>query len=213
MRPTFSLPPNTPTAIGSTAARIREFPLDQSREILGSNGARIIYDKGLRRLIVKLPSRPHEVAHRFLEREIEEQTLSKNLKRRYLNQLPAGRSRQWPTVVIECGYSESTTYPREMAGLWISSSDGQRPCSRILVKKWILDSALQMSDSLLCSQGQSSVREQQVSIIRNQDSSAAEMFLRAPAPPVEQDHVLSEQDFRGFVQDVWEEMELSTVMY
>lgn len=169
----FALPAGTPTAIGSTAAEIRKFvelqmnspsppsvinftnvppqiveeSNDRPTQILGTKCARVLYDRGLRQLIIKLTSEPHEVAHRTLSRQIETQATdmgilgdlkslgSTRVTSRDISKepdsafrpitIPAGRDRRWPSVVIESGYSESTIHLRQMADLWVSESDGQ----------------------------------------------------------------------------------------
>lgn len=83
----------------------------------------------MRRLLIKLPSALHEGAERYFTREIELATNAMGLKRqlkllgattvkeqevskqpdssfRALDRID-GRDKKWPTVVVECGWSES----------------------------------------------------------------------------------------------------------
>jgi hypothetical protein len=102
----ISLPPrNSPVFVGSTASGIQGFieaepqrakppsyvlftdgPPSSVTESLnnpflfGSKGARIFYDKDLRRLVLSLPANPHEVAERHLTRTIDRVTISLHLE-------------------------------------------------------------------------------------------------------------------------------------
>lgn len=120
---------------------------DRPTQILGTKSARVLYDRGLRQLIIKLTSKPHELAHRTLSRQIEKQATDMGILSDLMSlgnarvtsgdiskesdssfrpvAVPAGPDRRWPSVVIESGYSESTIHLRQMADLWISESDGQ----------------------------------------------------------------------------------------
>ncbi|OJJ40398.1 hypothetical protein ASPWEDRAFT_207582 [Aspergillus wentii DTO 134E9] len=50
--------------------------------------------------------------------------------------VPPGRSNQWPTVVVECGDSETTAHLRCIADLWIGNSGGQMTVVIIISVDW-----------------------------------------------------------------------------
>ncbi|KAL2830229.1 hypothetical protein BDW59DRAFT_158561 [Aspergillus cavernicola] len=147
----FSLPIETPTAVGSTATGItlsesmRASLDDQS--IIRSKGARILYDEATSRLIIKLVGPAHEVAHRTLFDVIVTETALMGLRGELSSvgaarvthnniskepdssfqpvHLLQGRPITWPSVIIESGYADSTTILQEMEDLWIGNSDRQ----------------------------------------------------------------------------------------
>lgn len=141
--------PRPPSAINFTNVppHIVKESNDRPTQVLGTKSARILYDGGLRQLIIKLTSEPHEAAHRTLSDQVVIQAKDmgvfsdlKSLGSTRVTSgdiskepdsafrpvtIPAGRDRRWPTVVIDSGYSESTIHLRQMADLWISESNGQ----------------------------------------------------------------------------------------
>ncbi|KAL2821293.1 hypothetical protein BDW59DRAFT_181288 [Aspergillus cavernicola] len=243
--------PSTPSYIHFTnvpPAIVRRSS-DHPIEIFGVKGARICYGESLRDLIIKLVQKPHEVAHCAFTKELLDQTFSMHLKRELRltgaaratsgdiskepdasfepRRPPPGRSEEWPAVVIESGYSESTAHLRAMADLWISKSGGdvkvaiiisiERQRGKIIVEKWIPNATPRGNGPFLRNRGQHARCEKEVIITRNDNGSAAvsgaplvirfeEMFLRAPNPPHEKDYVLSRGDFESIAQDIWEVM-------
>ncbi|KAL4800295.1 hypothetical protein BDV19DRAFT_384651 [Aspergillus venezuelensis] len=219
---------------------------DHPIEIFGVKGARIYYDEGARDLIVKLVEKPHEVAHGALTKKLLGQTLTMNLDSelsldgatrvtsRGISKepdasfspwtLPPARSRQWPAVVVECGYSESTNHLRAMANLWISNSNGdvkvaiiisiERPRAKIILEKWVPRQTARSMGPSLRTRGQHARCEQEIVITRNEDGSAAisgaplvihfeEMFLRALVPPNEHDFVITGADLESIAREIW----------
>ncbi|KAL5334617.1 hypothetical protein BJX70DRAFT_411156 [Aspergillus crustosus] len=219
---------NVPLAIGQQS---NKHPI----EIFGIKGARICYGEGARDLIVKLVDGPHEVAHYAFTKTILEQTCAMNLKSELafigsgrvtskdlskdLSKdpdasfspwtLPPGRARQWPAVVAECGYSESTRHLRAIADLWISNSDGdvkvhliisiERAKAKIIMEKWVPGQTARSTGPSLRSHGQHARREQELVITK----ARTEMFLRPLVPPTEHDFVIDAAELEDIAREIF----------
>lgn len=108
---------------------------------IGGRSLRVYYDESLRRLIIKLLDGPYEVAGVRLDRRLsaafEEAivgTGSKRIKETPRSKepdhswrprtLPANPSAKWPTLVVECEWSESSKRLRIDAEWWLVHSRG-----------------------------------------------------------------------------------------
>lgn len=148
--------------------------VDESNErpnLVGGKNIRVFYDEETHYLILKLVSGPHEVAERMLSRKIDQAAMHMGLEDELLptgskriksasrlkepdsswrpRSLPACRTTQWPTVVIESGSSESLSRLRLDAQWWITSSCGDvklviimaihRRNPQLVLEKWVPD--------------------------------------------------------------------------
>ncbi|KAL5332184.1 hypothetical protein BJX70DRAFT_393171 [Aspergillus crustosus] len=239
-----ALPNGTLKVEGSTVAAIKkhiELQLQLPTTTCYIHFTNIPPAIGARDLVVKLVDEPHEVAHYAFTKTILEQTCAMNLKRaRTCLQrcpilsldspwtLPPGRSRQWPAVVAQCGYSESTRHLRAIADLWISNFDGdvkvaliisiERGKDRMIVRKWVPGQTARSTGPSLRSRGQHARREQELVITKGQDGSAEisgaslvigfkEMFLRPLVPPTEHDFVIDAAELEDIARQIWRAVE------
>ncbi|KAJ5825471.1 hypothetical protein N7474_002609 [Penicillium riverlandense] len=119
---------------------------DRKRPIFPKS-TRIFYNHDTRQLLVKLVATPHEIAERTLEFGVNAELLSMGLATSVVltgsgrirgnacskepdgtwrhKSLPAGRTTEWPSVVIETGVSEGWTQLKRDAEWWINNSHGQ----------------------------------------------------------------------------------------
>ncbi|KAL4913544.1 hypothetical protein BDW62DRAFT_220601 [Aspergillus aurantiobrunneus] len=133
--------------------------------------------------------------------------------------LPHGRSRQWPSAVLEVAYSETTAKLQSDVRYWLRASDGdvklvftlhvdQRE-PRITIEKWESDNGGNGRGHL----------HQRVVISRRGNGTIAvsgsplvagfeKLFLRPPELPRERDIEVNEQKLRHIAEMVWDEQGL-----
>ncbi|KAI9374194.1 hypothetical protein BJX61DRAFT_541027 [Aspergillus egyptiacus] len=226
---------------------------DNPAKVLGPTLARIYYNEARRHLLVKPVGLAHEEATRFLSRNIEYIAHDMNLGNAFHSTgsalmdlgngvrkcpdsswlprvLPAGRTQQWPSVVVEVGHSDTTSHLRSTADLWIERSAGQVNVvilvsikkGDILVEKWVPSHAGPVRAGLrrgpaLRRRGQSATCQQGIRVVKTGDRqnnvvpvttgapliiTFEEFFLRAPNPPQEHDIVISSQTLEIMATDV-----------
>lgn len=219
-------------------------------QTIGGKNIRVFYDESLRQLIIKLVGGPHEIAgaqlsrafakrfeHMGLEREIVN-TAAKRIKEIPRSKEPDGswrpltmppaRSGKWPTLVVECGWSESISRLRLDAEWWLAHSRGDvgvvvlvsvdRREPKITLGTWIIDPtprALRPGPTLraprlhtMCSQVVTIYRDQQNAIITVGAPQVIEFektFLRPANPPLEHDIAVSQQDLEFLAMVTWNE--------
>lgn len=126
-------------------ATIVDSEIDNRR--LFGKGTRIFYHEDIRKLILKLPSRPHYLAITRMNKLIERHRSAIGLDEQldsilsssvsdppYKKEpdgswipasLPAGRTDKWPSMILEVGYSESLKRLRVDAAWWLCRSKGE----------------------------------------------------------------------------------------
>jgi hypothetical protein len=107
---------------------------------------RIFYNEESRKLIMKLPSRPHDSASRSIHNlvhdhvvqmgwdsalhdigaaRVKDHPFSKEPDESWIpNTLPAGRTDKWPSLVVESGFSETLRQLQRDAEWWLCRSRG-----------------------------------------------------------------------------------------
>ncbi|KAE8346211.1 hypothetical protein BDV24DRAFT_159008 [Aspergillus arachidicola] len=160
-RPSYLLLQNVPPGLIDRAT--------ENRNLVGSRRVRFCYNCGTRQLIVKFPGYPHEAGARSLGHifrkafdrfglEDQYQSLGSGLadngrvRKEPDDQwvpmpeyLPAGRNLNWPTVALECGWSESLGQLRRDASIWLGNFGTraviivsvERRQHEIQVEKWV----------------------------------------------------------------------------
>ena len=140
-----------------------------NRQLLGSRAIRLCYNSETRQLIIKFPKEPHEVASRSLGNIFRRAFDTMGLGDKYLSlgsaiadngrvekepddqwvpkpeYLPAGRNVHWPTVVLECGWSEGLSQLRRDASIWMAHFEAkvaiivsvERRRHFIQIEKWV----------------------------------------------------------------------------
>ena len=141
--------------------------------------------------------------------------------------LQPARSSKWPTLVVECGWSESLNRLRLDAEWWLAYSRGdvgvvalvsvERREPKITLETWIIDptpTALRPGPTLrarlhtMCSQVVTIYRDQQNAIIIVGAPLVIEFektFLRPANPPLEHDITVSQQDLEFLATVTWDE--------
>ena len=122
--------------------------IEANRMQLGA--VRFTYFSDINTLIVKVPTRPHEIAHRNLGRQVVAQVERMNITideflclgstiytgptvskkegdSAFTNPALRPNATDWPTLVIEAGLSESMPRLRQDAAWWIGNSLGRVP--------------------------------------------------------------------------------------
>lgn len=136
--------------------------------------------------------------------------------------LPAGRSNQWPTLVIEAAYSESKSKLQSDIKWWLSESKGDvkvglivlihKTKRRITVEMWGFgDRATRVMP-----ERKVPYLKQQAVIAKDADEATASVlnspliipfnhvFLRPAKKPKEDDIVITEYDLKQFAETIWE---------
>ncbi|PIG82561.1 hypothetical protein AARAC_010643 [Aspergillus arachidicola] len=220
--------------------------VDQSIEerfkVLGCN-CQITYDADIRRMIVKLPGGPHNVFAGYFDTEIANQTQAMNLAHELRSirskthrdgssakeadscfrprVLPPGRSLDWPTLVLECGWAESLARLRTDANWWFGHSGGQVKVVIIVsIKKDPYELHIERysceTQETRARTRYTSVLEQTVKvycdsygIIETVDDPLiipfTEAMLRTPVRPLEGDFIFDREKLISLAIDVWNE--------
>lgn len=211
------------------------------------------YIPGSQLLLIKVPTKAHEVAymtfHELLLTKIHGMDLRSNKlvslgkadvatptrqKQPDLSycplHLPPGRTRQWPTMVVECGYSESKAKLAADARWWLAESQGEVAIAitisvhntrrEIIMELWGMVARPTRADPakkvpavehrVVVSQGKAP-QQQKVNVATGATTTTTltisfrDLFLR-PAETNEggRDLVFSEQDLRSIAETVWE---------
>lgn len=131
--------------------------------------------------------------------------------------LPQGRSRQWPTLVMETGYSESKPQLDRDAMWWIKESKGDvkvavtiavnRRKPEIVFRRWgpartgQLEPVLQQSVVVSKTRGQSEVNVSNGPLV----IPFSELFLRQPVEAnSEGDIIFTDEELEDLAQEEWE---------
>lgn len=209
-------------------------------QAIGGKNIRVFYDESLRQLIIKLVGGPHEVAGAQLSRAFSENFFRMGLKQQIVNTsakrikeiprskepddswkpltLPPARSSKWPTLVVECGWSESLNRLRLDAEWWLAHSRGDvgvvvlvsvdRKEPKITLETWIIDPTSRALLHTMCSQVVTISRDQQNAIITVGAPLVIEFektFLRPANPPLEHDITVSQQELEFLATVTWNE--------
>lgn len=212
---------------------------EDNRHVIGGKNIRIFYDESLQQLIVKLVAGPHEVAGAQLDRifsskfesmglgqeivatgrkRIKESPHSKEPDRSWKPlALPPARSTKWPTLVVECGWSESLNRLHLDAKWWLTHSHGDvgvvvlvgvgRTEPEITIEIWIIDPNSK-SPRPVSSQAVTISRGQQNAFITFGTPLVIEfekIFLRPAISPQEHDITICQQELEFLATVTWEE--------
>jgi hypothetical protein len=195
------------------------------------------YDSSQHLLLVKLTlSRPPEIAQRVFERLLLESLEPMGLKRclqtyesatcianngpdkqpdaQFLpKRLPQPRTKEWPTVVVESGFSESPDKFMSDARFWLSQSNGEvqvvitikisRSMPQIVLESWeLVNDRARRTQVVTLSKG-----ENHHFYIRGEPLIIGfdKLFLRQPSSPKETDISLGDSILEELATEVWEE--------
>jgi hypothetical protein len=133
----------TPDSIGDSFVVVTGIPSELFDELDEQLPGRTDYSPSLQLLIVKMPSLPHEEAASRLEAMIMQLAFQMKVQRRISlcgatrvegpdrqkqadrSYKPAQQGREWPTVAVEIGYSETRMKLEKDSIWWINASQGQ----------------------------------------------------------------------------------------
>lgn len=218
--------------------------IDNVRTSLGRH-TRMSYYADTELLIIKLmPSVKHDAAHRMLSDDLVSKIRAMGVPKREFASLGSGRiqghysskeadeaykplplrglSRDWPTMIFECGLSESLNRLRTDAGWWLNESGGQVKIALLIslkstlplihIEKWQLSSGQRPMTRAVASNShqppQLPTCVQEIDIDHNTVTGAPlilefeNIFLRAPIPP-ETDVVFTAQDLSEWAELLW----------
>jgi hypothetical protein len=199
-------------------------------------------------LILKVPTAKHEAAHGILGDELVISATAMGL-RWELFHLGATKFRvrraskegdsafkplsmrpheaDWPTIVIEAGWSESLRKLRLDAGFWLDDSGGDvkivllisigRRARTMIIEKWEnrpVPANRPATRSITNAAGNAQTATQIQAIKINSNSNTVngapltlefqKIFLRQAVPPVEHDFTFTAQDLSAFATDFWD---------
>jgi hypothetical protein len=193
-------------------------------------------------LIVKIPTAKHETAHRNFSKELVISVGGMGLKREFwelgattfktLHVSKEGdsgfkprsmrpREADWPTIVIESGWSESLTKLRRDAHIWLENSGGDvkivllisigRRARKIIIEKWENRPVPANRPVTRSNTTQIATRTQAITINSTPNSvngapltlEFQKIFLRQAVPPLEHDFTFTRQDLLEFATDFW----------
>ncbi|KAE8142954.1 hypothetical protein BDV38DRAFT_293436 [Aspergillus pseudotamarii] len=224
-------------------AKLVDPSADDHCRVFGSK-CRVTYDAETRQLIAQIPCGPHLVAAGAFGQEIMMQSIKMGAHARLIPMgktthidgtvqkepaacfrpkftLLSGRTAKWPTLVVECCWSESLAHIQWDANLWIGRSEAE-------VKVVILMSMTKDQDALVVEKWTpgnppqtrswtrfSASREQSVRIFRYANGTVKtaghpliirfeEVFLRPPKPPLEQDFELDQAALISIAECAWD---------
>jgi hypothetical protein len=198
-------------------------------------------------LILKVPIIEHEVAHRSFSSELAITAAGMGLKREFwslgatkfqvrraskegdstfkpLSIRP--RMADWPTIVIQAGWSDSLRKLQVDAGFWLEDSGEEvkivllfsisRRARTIIIEKWEnrpVPANRPVTRSLMRAAGnvQTATQIQAITIDSNSNTvngapltlEFRKIFLRQAVPPLEHDFTFTAQDLSEFATDLW----------
>ncbi|KAI2788722.1 hypothetical protein POX_e06743 [Penicillium oxalicum] len=213
-----------------------------SRDFLKSNGNILqrcwkSYDSSQHLLLVRVTvSRAHEIAAHVFERLFfkclqpmgldnrvhtfgsatckAENGSAKQPDCQFLSKrLPRARTKKWPSVVVETGFSESPSKLMSDARFWLSESSGDvqmvitikigRSSPHIVLEAWErVNDRIQRQQVVTISKGENNhvyLRNQPFTISFNK------LFLRPPSIPKEKNISLDDDILKEIAENVWEE--------
>lgn len=202
---------------------------------------RIDYNKKLHILLLTIPESPHEICAQAFGGIMTDQAME-NQVRRQLNSrgatqqetsdrlkepdlswgprfLPPDRSLEWPTVVLEVGYSETRAKLQQDMSFWLNKSDEsvlmaisidiKRPSGDIYICSW------ERGIPSPADPEPQPLKLQEIKISPTKPASYtgdplkiqfSKLLLRQPSPPAENDFVFSKEDLLDMAERVWEFM-------
>ena len=205
-------------------------------------GVRMTHYVDWKILILKVPTVEHEIAHRSFGHELVIREVGMGLERELVNigattfKTPRvskegdtafkprsirARKADWPTIVIESGWSESLTRLRQDARGWLENSRGKvkivllisigRRARTIIIEKW---ENRPVSANRAATRSNTTQTPTQIQVITiNSDSNTVngapltlefrKIFLRQAVPPLEHDFTFTTQDLSEFANDFW----------
>ena len=198
-------------------------------------------------LIVKVPTGKHEAAHGNFGKELIVRAAGMGLKREFfyvgatkfqvrraskegdtaykpLSIRP--REVDWPTIVIEAGWSESLQKLRLDAGFWLEDSGGnvkivllisigrRARTGTMIIEKWEnrpVPANRPATRAITSGNGQIATKVQAITIDSNSNTvngapltlEFPKIFLRQAVPPLEHDITFTAQDLSEFATDFW----------
>jgi hypothetical protein len=224
--------------------------IDYQRASIGK-GTRITHYTDIDLLIVKVPSAEHEGAHLTLSDEVNEKLRGMGLPKRslwpcggttydgfssskegdstYRPKCRPGKS-EWPTLVIEAGFSESLAKLRTDAGWWLTNSKGDvkitivisiSPAQKSLwIEMWYLQPRIPAAP-VTRANGPVPTKIQELTIIQNPPIPTPpgnittyavtgaplilefeKLLLRVPVPP-EGDVIFTAADLQAWADEFW----------
>lgn len=195
------------------------------------------YDSSQHLLLVRMTvSRAHEIAARLFERLffdcLKPMDLDKHLQSfgsatceaengsakqpdcQFLpKRLPRARTKKWPSVVVETGFSESPSKLMSDARFWLSGSNGDvqmvitikigRSSPNLVLESWeLVDDRVKRQQVVMINKSANNhvyIGGQPLAI------SFDKLFLRPPSKPKETNISLDEAILKEIAEDVWEE--------
>ncbi|RMZ75930.1 hypothetical protein DV738_g5218, partial [Chaetothyriales sp. CBS 135597] len=200
-------------------------------------------------LIIKVPTSQHDVANEEFKWDFQDRITAMNLRpelraygttkyqgrgvskeadaayRPFSARPPPPHGTDWPTLVIETGWSESLARLRVDAQLWLANSGGDvrtvvvliavcRTSRRIIIEKWepvAVSSNRQITRSMPTATPTATptTRVQHITIEANSVTGAPlildfeKIFLRQPVPPQEHDLIFTQPDLSTWAEKVW----------
>jgi hypothetical protein len=194
-------------------------------------------------LIVKVPTAKHETAHRNFSKEFVISAGGMGLKRElwelgattfktlgvskegdsaYKPRSLRPREADWPTIVIESGWSESLTRLRRDARIWLEKSGGdvkivlllsigrRARAGTMIIEKWENRPVPANRSATRSNTTQTPTQIQAITIDSNSNTVNAplilefrKIFLRQAVPPLEHDFTFTTQDLLEFATDFW----------
>ena len=134
-----------------------------------------------------------------------------------LNMRPRGAD--WPTIVLESGWSESLTKLRRDAHIWLERSRGDvkivllfsisRTARTIIIEKWENGPVPANRPATRSITTQTPTQIQAITIDSNNVTGAPltlefrKIFLRQALPPMEHDFTFTAQDLSAFATNFW----------
>jgi hypothetical protein len=200
-------------------------------------------------LILKVPTAKHEIAHCHFGQKLSARAIRMGLEDDFINigatkfQVRRAskegdtafkplsmrpREADWPTIVIEAGWSESLRKLRLDAGFWLEDSGGdvkivllisigrRRGTKRMIIEKWEnrpISANRPATRSITGAGGNASTATKIQAITINSNSNTVngapltlefqKIFLRQVVPPLEHDFTLTAQDLLAFATTFW----------
>ena len=195
-------------------------------------------------LILKVPTAKHEIAHRNFSDELKIEAAGMGLRRELTNlgsttfKTPRvskegdsalkplsmrPRGADWPTIVLESGWSESLPKLRQDAHIWLENSGGDvkiallfsigRTARTMIIEKWenrpVPANRPATRSITTAAAPQTPTQIQAITIDSNTVNGAPltlefrKIFLRQAIPPLEHDFTFTAQDLSEFVTDFW----------
>ena len=205
-------------------------------------GIRLTHYVGWDILILKVPTAKHEMAHRYFGQELTIGAAAMGLRREFrdlgatkfqvrraskegdtafkpLSMRP--READWPTIVIEAGWSESLRKLRLDAGFWLEDSGGDvkivllisigRRARTMIIEKWENRSVSPNRPFTRSNTTQIPTQIQAITIDSNSNTvngapltlEFRKIFLRQAVPPLEHDFTFTAQDLSTFATIFW----------